>query len=76
MPNEVQPRVVLVIRQDGSMNASSCCGSGGSEGRRNETVDVHSVIGIRSDDGIVDRRIHWWDVTKNKVSVLMEECCW
>ncbi len=75
MPNDVQPRVVLIIRQDGSMNASSCQGSGGSEGGPDEMVDVRSVIGIRADDGIVDRRIHWWDVTENKVSVLMEECC-
>ena len=59
MPNDVQPRVVLVIRQDGSMNASSCRGSGGSEGRQNKMVDVHSVIGIRADNGIVDWRMNW-----------------
>ena len=75
MPNDVQPRVVLVIRQDGSMNASSCRGSGGSEGRQNKMVNFHSMIGIHSNDGTTDRRIHWRDVTENKVSVLMEECC-
>ena len=74
MPNDVQPRVVLVIRQDGSMNTSCGRGSGGSEGRWNKMVNVHSVIGILADNGIVDRRIHWWDVSENEVSVLMEEC--
>ena len=75
MPNDVKPWVVLIIRQDGSMNASSSRGSGSSEGRRNKMFDVHSVIGVRSDDGIVDWRIHWRDVSKNKVGVAMEECC-
>jgi hypothetical protein len=75
MPNEVQPRVVLVIRQDGSMNTSCCRGIGGSEGRRNKMVDVHNMIGICADNGIVDRRVHWWDESKNKVSMSMEECC-
>jgi len=46
MPNDVKPWVVLIIRQDGSMNASSSQGSGGSEGRRNEMFDVHSVVGM------------------------------
>ena len=75
MPNDVKSRVVLVIRQDGSMNVSSCRSSGSSEGRQNKMFDAHSVIGIRSDDGFVDGRIHWWDMAKNKVGVLMEECC-
>ena len=54
MPNDVKPWVVLIIRQDGSMNASSSRGSGGSEGRWNKMFDIYSVIGIRADDGIVD----------------------
>ena len=75
MPNDVKPWVVLIIRQDGSMNASSSHGSGGSEGRRNKMFDVHSVVGIRSNYGIVNWRIQWRGVTKDKVGVAMEECC-
>ena len=74
MPNDVKPWVVLIIRQDGSMNASSSRSSGGSEGRWNKMFDIYSVIGIRANDGIVNRRVHWWDVTKNKVRLAMEEC--
>ncbi len=38
-------------------------------------VDVDSVIGIRANDGTVDWRVHWQNVTENKVRVAMEECC-
>ena len=75
MPNDVKPWVVLIIRQDKSMNVSSSHCSGGSKGRWNKMFDVHSVVGICSNYGIVNWRIHWWDVTEDKVGVAMEECC-
>ena len=36
---------------------------------------VHSVVGTHSNYGIVNWRIHWWDVTEDKVGVVMKECC-
>ena len=75
MPNDVKPWVVLIIRQDGSMNAISSRGSGGGEGRWNKMFDIYSVIGICANDRTVNRRVHWWDVTEKKFHVAMEECC-
>jgi hypothetical protein len=75
MPNDVKPWVVLIIRQDGSMNTSSSRSSRGSEGRWNKMFDVHSVIGICANDGAVNGGLHWRNVTEDKVRVAMEECC-
>ena len=74
MHNRTKPWIVLVIPQDGSMNASGSRSSGGSEGGRDIVVDVHIVIGVRPDDGVIYRRIRQRDVTKDEVRMAMEEC--
>ena len=75
MRDRTKPCIVLVIGQDGSMNASSSRGSGGSEGGRDIVVDVHIVIGVCPDDGVIYRRIRRWDMTKDEVRMAMEKCC-
>ena len=51
---------------------SSSRSSGGSEGGWDEVIDVYLVIGILADYGLVDRGVHWRDMTENEVGVAME----
>ena len=73
MRDRTKPWIVLVIGQDGSMNASSSRGSGGSEGGRNKVIDIHSVIGVSPNNGVINWGIRRQDVSKDEVSVTMKK---
>ena len=72
MRDSTKPWIVLVIRQDGSMNASSSRGSGGSERGRNKVIDIDSVIGVSPNNGVINWGIRRRDVTKDEVGMTMK----
>ncbi len=54
------------------MYASSSRGSGGSEGGWDQVIYVYLVNGMLANYGLIDRGVHWWDMTENEVGVAME----